>query len=435
MSVRDSKFTSFLLTFALLVLAVIFVTDDVSAQPTPVTTIDNAAGDSVMTVFEDGGFAVFGEEFTGTIPSTGDGARMMWYPAKAALRAGEVDGPAWDDANIGSRSVAVGSETEASGDASVAMGFYTIANGKEATALGSQTTASGEHSTAMGFGTTASGDESTALGENTEASAVNATAMGSATVASESNSTAMGWETTASGVFSTAMGERTEAVGKWSTAMGDNTIAETEQSLSIGTYNDANTSADNTLFVVGNGDYTMDGADRSDALVLDRSGNLDISGGLNESSDRRLKEEIQPLGDSILGKIGQIRPVRFHFKNEKTHPSGTQIGLIAQEVQSQFPELIDESTSGYLSVSYSKFTAVLLKGLQEQQAQIERLEAKQAEVATLREQNTAIKKRLAKLEQQDTSRLAALGGPWSAAALLALGLLGLGVLVRRQQRS
>ncbi|PEN13763.1 hypothetical protein CRI94_06735 [Longibacter salinarum] len=355
-------------------------TGEARAQPVPVTDVENAAGVSVLTVFEDGGFAAYGESGTGAIPATGAGTRMMWHPAKAAFRVGvvgrgsESTGDEWDDTNVGFASMSFGNGTKASGFKS--------------TAMGDNTTASGESSTAMGT------------------------------------------QTTASGLNTTAMGERTTATGIRSTAMGLFTNAATDNSLSIGVYNDANRGNDDSdpstgpLFVVGNGSF----GSRSDALVLDQSGDLEISGTLTENSDRRLKERIQPLGSSILGKLGHIRPVHFRFKNEATHPSGTQVGLIAQEVQAQFPALVTEGASGYLSVSYSKFTAVLLKGLQEQQAEIDRLEAKANRIDQL-------EARLAKLEQQDTSRLAALGGPWWAAALLALGLLGLGLFVQRQKRA
>jgi len=368
MSLGYSRSTPFLLTFALLTLALVCMPDDGHAQPVPVTKIENAAGDSVFVSFDDGALLGLGEFDTGVIPANGAGTRMMWHPAKAAFRAGEVTREEWNEANIGEHSVAFGLNTDATG----------------------------ARSTAMGLGSSATGNGSTAMGNGT----------------------------LASGTGAVAMGNLARADGDESTAMGNRTDAATDHSLSIGRYNDANSSVDNTLFVAGNGSF----GSRSDALVLDYDGNMTIAGTLTESSDRRLKKQIQPLGPGVLGSLGDIEPVRFRFKDERTHPSGTQLGLIAQEVQAQFPALVSEGASGHLSVSYSKFTAVLLKGLQDQQAKIERLEAKVDRMDQL-------ESRLAKLEQQDTSRLAALGGPWSAAALLALGLLGLGLFVQRQQRA
>ena len=101
---------------------------------------------------------------SGTIPATGAGTRMMWYPNKAAFRAGLVDGTQWDDANIGIGSVAMGLSATASGEASVAMGASATASGDESVAMGVFTTASGKYSVALGDNTTASGENSTALG-------------------------------------------------------------------------------------------------------------------------------------------------------------------------------------------------------------------------------------------------------------------------------
>jgi hypothetical protein len=350
--------------------------DDGHAQPVPVTKIENADGDSLVHINQEGGFVVYGERFDGAIPAEGRGTRMMWYPAKAAFRAGDVGkrtsiNDQWNDENIGQSSVALGRDTKASGFSSLATGSLTSAKSIFSTAMGDGTIASGETAMAMGKSTNASGDVSMAMGDNTTASGDFSTAMGIETEATGNTSVSMGNGTEASGVVSFATGSATTASGIGSTAMGSNTTAATPRSLSIGRYNDANTSDDNTLFVVGNGsDPSGFLGGRSDALVLDQSGNLEISGTLTENSDRRLKTQIQPLDNSVLAPLGEIEPVRFQFKDERTHPSGTQLGLIAQEVQAQFPALVSKGASGHLSVSYSKFTAVLLKGLQEQQSQI-----------------------------------------------------------------
>ncbi len=163
--------------------------------------------------------------FPGAPPVSGAGTRMMWYPDKAAFRAGTVNGSQWDKRNIGNGSVAMGVGTTASGNWSTAIGVGTTASELRSTAMGSYTTASGHASIAMGENTTASGDWSTAMGWKTKAS--------------EKNSTAMGAETTASGHASIAMGENTIASGDWSTAMGKNTTASEIASTAMGKYTKA----------------------------------------------------------------------------------------------------------------------------------------------------------------------------------------------------
>ena len=62
-----------------------------------------------------------GENYAGT----GERTEMLFYPKKAAFRAGKLDFAAvtaWDDANIGYDSVAIGYNTEASGASSLALG-------------------------------------------------------------------------------------------------------------------------------------------------------------------------------------------------------------------------------------------------------------------------------------------------------------------------
>jgi hypothetical protein len=63
------------------------------------------------------GFLATGTEGSGSIPAEGGGVRMMWYPKKAAFRAGEVGSSEWNDSNIGLYSAAFGTRNIASGHA------------------------------------------------------------------------------------------------------------------------------------------------------------------------------------------------------------------------------------------------------------------------------------------------------------------------------
>jgi hypothetical protein len=197
----------------------------------------------------DGGFAAVSTFGTGTLPVGGVGSRLLWHPAKAALRAGRVTALQWSEFAIGTYSVAFGLDTRATADASTAMGDGTRAIGLASTAMGSDTlasgassiamgnlsTASGTRSTAMGGSTTASGSNSTALGFNTTASGLNSVAMGGNTLSSGFNSSlATGINTVASGEASTAMGSSTTASGGGSIAMGANTIASGNVSMAMG---------------------------------------------------------------------------------------------------------------------------------------------------------------------------------------------------------
>lgn len=119
------------------------------------------------------GFVAKGTFGSGTIPATGSGVRIMWYPKRAAFRAGLVGGSEWDDANIGTASVALGDNTKASGSSAFAAGSLTTASGASSVAFGDSTTASGPSSVAFGFGTTASGFFTTALGQAASTNGMN----------------------------------------------------------------------------------------------------------------------------------------------------------------------------------------------------------------------------------------------------------------------
>jgi len=240
------------------------------------------------------GGALLLDSTIGGTPASGAGTRMMWIPATAAFRAGQVPGSEWDNINIGYGSVAMGYGSIASGIFSVALGASatssnsgsisigntTTSSGYESTAMGRNTTASSDFATAFGFGTVASDTNTTAMGRNTYASQFAATAMGYFTHSSGVASTSMGYFTYATGDYSTAMGEGPIASGNVSTAMGYETKSKHYSGLVIGVYNDSANAASatsinslNRIFQIGNG--TADNA-RSNAMTVLQNGNVGI---------------------------------------------------------------------------------------------------------------------------------------------------------------
>ena len=128
---------------------------------------------------------------------------------------------------------------------------------------------------------------------------------------------------------------------------------------------------------------------------------LAVSGGINALgsicgisnsqcvSDIRLKTNLEPLTD-VLDKIQDIRATRFDWNSEaiklQVGKAGErQIGMIAQDMEKVFPELVFTNTNGYKGLKYEQFTAVLLEAVKEQQQEIkdlthriEALEARQS---------------------------------------------------------
>jgi len=99
-------------------------------------------------------------------------------------------------------------------------------------------------------------------------------------------------------------------------------------------------------------------------------------------SDRRLKENIVDL-PSQLNNIMSLRPVEFDYKGYSSG-DGHQIGFIAQEVQSVYPDLVAEGDNGMLTLSdMNKNDARLIKAIQELKAIVD---AQAARIAALEAQ-------------------------------------------------
>ena len=285
----------------------------------------------------------------------------------------------------GQFSTSMGVETTASGQRSIAMGHQTEASGGFSTVMGRETTASGEYSTAMGDGTTASGDVSTAMGRNTEASGKYSVALGFGTESIGWYSTALGHRNEASGGSSVAMGFETTASGQYSTTAGFYTTAEDYLTFAIGVYNktDENPNPDdfsyqNTAFVIGNGGYDNDGnfigtpESYSNAFEVLFDGTTTIAGDLNVNSDARLKANIVSLG-STLSKLLQIDGKSYTMKKDESEKQ--KIGLLAQDIEKVFPELVSES-HGVKSVNYQGLVPVLINALKEQDVMMKEQESK-----------------------------------------------------------
>jgi hypothetical protein len=99
--------------------------------------------------------------------------------------------------------------------------------------------------------------------------------------------------------------------------------------------------------------------------------NTSISG----ISDQRLKENIKDL-DVGLDAIMALRPRKYDWKPESGNSGKNVRGFIAQEVEAIFPDLIDEwKSEGEITYKSLRqdFIPILVKAIQEQQAQIEEL--------------------------------------------------------------
>jgi hypothetical protein len=96
-------------------------------------------------------------------------------------------------------------------------------------------------------------------------------------------------------------------------------------------------------------------------------------------SDERLKENIESL-PSQLQNICSLRPVEFNYI--ESEGGGHQIGFIAQEMQTVYPDAVGERQDGMLTVTgWSKTEARLVAAIQELKAIVD---AQAIEIAELK---------------------------------------------------
>lgn len=94
------------------------------------------------------------------------------------------------------------------------------------------------------------------------------------------------------------------------------------------------------------------------------------------NSDRRLKTSIIPM-ESSLDKLHKIGIKRYAMKDGS---NDNAIGVIAQEVQDVFPELVSKKEDGMLTVNYRGLSTVLWKIVQEQDVKLQSIEDRLAKL-------------------------------------------------------
>lgn len=90
----------------------------------------------------------------------------------------------------------------------------------------------------------------------------------------------------------------------------------------------------------------------------------------NTTSDASLKTNINII-DSAIDKIVRINGVSFDWKET----GNSSAGVIAQEVESVFPQVINEGENGIKSVNYNGLIGLLIQAVKEQNELIQELRA------------------------------------------------------------
>jgi len=170
------------------------------------------------------------------------------------------------------------------------------------------------------------------------------------------------------------------------------------------TFNTAGDNIGGEFFVnnaSGNNIGLIVGAQGTNATAIVSNGNLTVngnithSGTITQSSDLNLKEGIAPLS-STLSTLMNVNVYSYQYRNDTglSLPSGTHFGVIAQEMELMFPNLVhnnrqivstgdaigagpssETAVVEFKSVNYTEMIPVLIKAIQEQQEQIDALKA------------------------------------------------------------
>lgn len=101
-------------------------------------------------------------------------------------------------------------------------------------------------------------------------------------------------------------------------------------------------------------------------------GGNDISGAgtisatdFNTTSDITLKHNLQPVSNP-LEKISQLSGYTFNWN----HNDKPAVGVMAQEVEKVFPEMVATGTDGYKRVNYDALVPVLIEAIKELSSKI-----------------------------------------------------------------
>ena len=120
------------------------------------------------------------------------------------------------------------------------------------------------------------------------------------------------------------------------------------------------------------------------------------------SSDARLKKDVATISDTrdVLEALSYLRGVTFTWDTANARaanmPGGPDMGMIAQEVEQVFPEVVHMDQDGYKSMDYPKLVAFL----------VEVNKAQQAQLSTQKEELGKVSRMMAEMN----ARLAALEG-------------------------
>ncbi|HVG44198.1 MAG TPA: tail fiber domain-containing protein [Longimicrobium sp.] len=352
----------------------------------------SAGGVNLLRLNTDASFVVRGTAGAGSLPATGAGVRLLWFPNRYAFRAGKVEsfGAAyWDLASIGAGSAAFGENTRASGSNSFAANLTTTASGAESVALGNSGTASAAR--AFAFNGTASAVGAVAIGSGAQATNDDALAMGPSSIAGGLASIVLG-PSIANGSFGVAIGLQNSASGNFSVAIGKNARTANRQGSIVLGDGCAGFSSD-SVYPTANNQFVARGCGGVKIFTNQglTSGVELAAGGSSWSvvSDRNRKENFLAVeGEDLLLRLRSVPVSTWNYLSQDR--AVRHMGPMAQDFRAAFG--LGESE---LLINSLDIDGVNLAGVQ---ALTTRTDELRTQVRSLTAENGALRGRVAELE-------------------------------------
>jgi hypothetical protein len=117
------------------------------------------------------------------------------------------------------------------------------------------------------------------------------------------------------------------------------------------------------------------GSGGSLCMWLDNNSNLSVAADVITfaSSDKRLKNNLTKI-NAPLEKLSKINGYSFDWNSNQETYTGHDYGVVAQEIEAIFPELVKTRDNGYKAVKYEKLIPLLIEAIKELNKKIDKLE-------------------------------------------------------------
>jgi hypothetical protein len=124
--------------------------------------------------------------------------------------------------------------------------------------------------------------------------------------------------------------------------------------MAIGKYNATDS---NILFAVGNGTAP---SQRSNAFWVKDGGTAHTTNGFYDESDIRKKDILSNISlEKSYELLDKCQEIIYTLKEDPNKKE--QVGMIAQEVEEFFPEIVSTDNSGFKSLDYARLSVICLR--------------------------------------------------------------------------